>query len=228
MLFMNIKIHKLSLHYGRINPRFFIAITIALFSLLATTNAHAGKFYFTLGYNFDSSEFDSAEISVSSGGNYASSVDLGGTLYFNNKGFQLISFDVFSSLDSVQEYSFLFAAGVRVFYAGVNYKEPDGDRKIDEDSFGLMPGIDVGYRFETAIPTVLLWTFDYAPNLLTSGDLEELIQTGVLYEVMFSPVVIGTVSYRYSTTSFNKEVEYTPSAITNFENTLGLGIKIRF
>ncbi len=209
--------------------------TLVLFAVLAIfpINAWAGKFYFTMGYNFDKSSFDSAEISLSSGGNYASTVDLGGTYYFNDDDFRLLSFDVFSSLDSVQEYNFLFAAGVRVFALGatpypLNSDPQKSDPKESDVSYGLMPGLDLGYRFETPIPTVLLWTLDYSPNLLTGGKLTELIQTGILYEIMFTPIVIGHVSYRYGTTDYDLGEDKAPDHVRNFENTLGLGIKIRF
>ena len=189
--------------------------TLVLFTVLAIfpINAWAGKFYLTIGDN-------SAEFSLSSGGNYASTVDLGGTYYFNGKGYNLLSFDVFSSLDSIQEYNFLFAAGVRLFY--INSKSGS--------SYGLMPGIDLGYRFETPIPTILLWTLDYGPNLLMGGAFNEIIQTAILYEIMFTPIVIGHVSYRHGTIEFDSSRGRTPHQeyVRTFENTLGLGIKIRF
>ena len=198
-----------------------------LLAFSLANNAHAGKFYFTFGYGLDSNEFDFAEISLSSGGDYASTVDLGGTYYFNKYGMRLLSFDVFSALDSVQEYNFLFAGGVRVFFLGAELNE-DPDQR-DQSSLGLMPGIDLGYRFETAIPTVLLWSFDYAPNLLTLNHLEDLIQTNVIYEVMFTPVVICQVSYRYGTASFDEQrAGPIPKEIRKFENSIGLGLKIRF
>ncbi len=201
--------------------------TSVLFTVLAIfpINAWAGKFYFTIGYNFDKSDFDSAEFSMSSGGNYASTVDLGGTYYFNDDDFRILSFDVFSSLDSVQEYNFLFAAGVRIFALSADL-ELDG--KENDVSYGLMPGLDLGYRFETPIPTILLWTLDYSPNLLVGGDLTELIQTAILYEIMFTPIVIGHISYRYGTTDYDLGTDKVPDNVLNFENTLGLGIKIRF
>ena len=201
--------------------------TSVLFTVLAIfpINAWAGKFYFTIGYNFDKSDFDSAEFSMSSGGNYASTVDLGGTYYFNDDDFRILSFDVFSSLDSVQEYNFLFAAGVRIFALSADL-ELDG--KENDVSYGLMPGLDLGYRFETPIPTILLWTLDYSPNLLVGGDLTELIQTAILYEIMFTPIVIGHISYRYGTTDYDLGDDKAPDHVRNFENTLGLGIKIRF
>ena len=188
--------------------------TSVLFAVLAIfpINAWAGKFYLTVGDN-------SAEFSISSGGNYASTVDLGGTYYFNGNGYSLLSFDVFSSLDSIQEYNFLFAAGVRVFYINSKFGS----------SYGIMPGIDLGYRFETSVPTILLWTLDYGPNLLTGGSFREIIQTAILYEIMFTPIVIGHISYRHGTIDYDSSRgEDPPGYVSTFENTLGLGIKIRF
>ena len=144
---------------------------------------------------------------------------------------QLLSFDVFSSLDSVQDYNFLFAAGVRVLLLSANFEQAGGEggKGSRQTAFGLMPGMDMGYRFETRVPTVLLWSLDYAPNLLTSNQLEEVLQTGLFYEIMFTPIVIGSLSYRYSTASFSRNLDASvPDSIRKFENTLGLGIKIRF
>ncbi len=202
----------------------FIIFTLAI---MFSSAAFAGKFYFTLGYSLDEKEFSSTEISLSSGGNHASTVDLGGTYFFNNKGIQLISFDVFSSLDSVQDYNFLFSAGVRVLGLSADFGKAGGDN-VKHSGLALMPGLDMGYRFETRIPTILLWSLDYAPNLLTTNKIDEVLQTGIFYEVMFTPVVIGSVSYRYSTASFRDLKIKTPGSIAKFENSLGFGVKIRF
>ncbi|MCH9665680.1 MAG: hypothetical protein K0U41_07500 [Gammaproteobacteria bacterium] len=219
------------LNYSKKNKNLTLQVLILVSAMIFSSSAYAGKFYFNLGYNFDESTFSSAELSLSSGGNYASTVDLGGTYFFNSKGMQLLSFDVFSSLDSVQDYNFLFAAGVRVLLLSANFEQAGGEggKGSRQTAFGLMPGMDMGYRFETRVPTVLLWSLDYAPNLLTSNQLEEVLQTGLFYEIMFTPIVIGSLSYRYSTASFSRNLDASvPDSIRKFENTLGLGIKIRF
>ena len=47
--------------------------------------AWAGKLYFTIADNLDSNEFDSAELSISSGGSYTTSLDLGGNLLLQSE-----------------------------------------------------------------------------------------------------------------------------------------------
>ena len=195
---------------------------LVLLGLVLSLPAYAGKFYLTFGTNVEQGEVDSVEASLSSGGNYASTVDLGGTLYFNDESFRLVSFDVFSSLDAVQQSNFLFAAGVRTFLMDVMYKPEDLDSEV---RYGIAAGFDLGYRFPTAIPTALIGSFDYAPNLLTGTDLRELSLASVLYEVMFTPIVIGLVSYRYGMVDLDQKL---PSKIVRFENSIALGIKIRF
>lgn len=213
--------------------RLFISLFLFGILIFLPINSWAGKFYFTLGYGLDKSEFNSAEFSLSSGGNYASTVDLGGTYYFNIDNLKVLSFDVFSSLDSIQEYNFLFAAGVRVFLISADASIEGADlenniigNKKNDFSYGLMPGFDIGYRFETRIPTILLWSLDYGPDLIVGGNLEEIIQTAIFYEAMFTPIVIGHLSYRYGTTKYH--LSETREEVGKFENTLGLGIKIRF
>ena len=194
----------------------FIIVGLAL-----SFPVQAGKFYFTLGTNIAQGGVDSIETSLSSGGNYASTVDLGGTFYFNDENFRLLSFDVFSSLDGVQQSNFLFAAGMRIFLMDVNYESVLASRL----RYGIAAGLDLGYRFSTAVPSALIWSFDYAPNLLTGPDLRELIQSSILYELMFTPIVIGVVSYRYGVVDFDVNL---PARVSRFENSIGLGIKIRF
>ena len=196
-------------------------LVFVIMGLALSLPVQAGKFYFTLGTNVEQGDVDSIETSLSSGGNYASTVDLGGTLYFNDENFRLLSFDVFSSLDRVQQSNFLFAAGMRIFLMDVNYEAELASRL----RYGVAAGLDLGYRFATAVPSALIWSFDYAPNLLTGPDLNELIQTSVLYELMFTPIVIGVVSYRYGTVDFDVNL---PSRVSRFENSVGLSIKIRF
>ncbi len=192
------------------------------------SSAWAGKFYFTLGNNLETDQFDSVELSVSSGGNYANSLDLGGTYYFNQKAdqdaFNLLSLDVFSSLEAVQEYNFLFAAGIRPFAMVADLKPAnEGDNDF---SYGILPGFDLGYRFPTTIPTVLLLSVDYVPNIIAGGNLDNMLIANLLYEIMFTPIVITHVSYRYGKASFN--VEDVPETTEDFENSIGIGIKIRF
>lgn len=209
--------------------KLYINLVLFISALLLSSVANAGKFYFTLGYDLDGGGFDSAELSLSSGGNYASTVDLGGTYFFNNKGTQMISFDVFSSLDSVQESGFLFSAGVRVVGFAADFEKAEEDGPNEQQSgFGIMPGLDTGYRFGTRVPTILLWSLDYAPNLLTTHMIDEIIQTGIFYEIMFTPIVIGSISYRYGTASFRDLDVKVPDRIKKFENSVSLGIKIRF
>ena len=198
-------------------------ILFALALLFVSPLAHAGKFYFTLANNPERGGFNSAEFSLSGGGAYTGTVDLGGTLYLNAENLRYLSFDVFSSLESVQQTGFLFAAGAHIFALEAEHKgPPELERAF---SYGISAGFDMGYQFPTGIPTVLLWSFDYAPDLLTGGELEELILSSILYEVKFTPIVIGHVSYRYGRGEFSESV---PDEISQFENSIGLGIKIRF
>ena len=205
-----------------------LVLTFATASMWST-GAHAGKFHFILGYNFDASELNSLEISGSTGGDYASTLELGGT-YFNTRRnddrVDILSFDIFSSLDAVQDYNFLFAAGAKILYFRAKYQNPQGVGEGSQSSFAGAVGIDLGYRFETGIPTALIWSLDYAPDLVTTSNLDELLQTSVTYEVLFTPIVIGHLSYRYGTSSF-KDVAV-PDSIRNFESSLGLGVKFRF
>ena len=199
-----------------------------LSALLVSPALWAGKLSFTIANNLDGGEFDSAELSVSSGGSYRRSVDVGGTFYFNEKpqqqNFNLLSLDIFSSLESVQEYNYLFAVGVRFFALTADLK-PAGIR--DEDfSYGTMPGIDVGYRFTTSVPTLLLLSFDYAPDIIVGGKLEDMLISNLFYEVMFTPLVITHVSYRYGKARFSPPD--VPRTTEHFERSIGVGIKIRY
>lgn len=205
------------------------AIFVGIIFFIFPISAWAGKFYFTLGNNIDTDEFDSVELSASSGGNYASSLDLGVTYYFNQKAeqsnFNLLSLDIFSSLESVQEYNFLFAAGIRPFIMTADLKP--ANEEDNNFSYGVLPGFDLGYRFPTTIPSVLLLSFDYVPNIIAGGDLANMLITNLLYEIMFTPIVITHISYRYGKASFNT-AEKVPETTENFENSIGIGIKIRF
>lgn len=203
-----------------------IFLGFAFFAL--NSPAWAGKFYFTLGNNLDTDRFDSVEISLSSGGNYASSVDIGATYYFNQKveqeSFNLLSLDIFSSLEAVQESNFLFTAGVRLFVMTADLKP---EQESDNDfSYGVLPGIDIGYRFPTAVPSILLLSFDYVPDIIAGGKLEDMIISNLLYEIMFTPIVIAHTSYRYGKATF--AAEEVPETTEDFENSIGIGIKIRF
>ena len=198
------------------------------FMLGLSSVTFAGKLYVTLANSLEEGTFDSFEISASSGGNYATSLDAGGTYYFNQKPQQdslhLLSLDLFSSLENVQEYNVLFAAGIRLF--GINV---DPEPESDDDNnvgYGLMTGVDIGYRFPTTIPTVLLLSVDFSPDIITGGDIDDVFISNLLYEIMFTPIVITHISYRYGEVSFpHPDV---PQATNKFENSVGFGLKIRF
>ena len=69
-----------------------LQVLILVSAIIFSSSAYAGKFYFNLGYNFDESTFSSAELSLSSGGNYASTVDLGGTYFFQQQRYAVVEF----------------------------------------------------------------------------------------------------------------------------------------
>ena len=202
-------------------------IVFLLFLSVLIPSAWAEKISITLANSLDEGKFDSVEFSFSSGGNYATSLDIGGTYYFNQKSdresFQLLSFDIFSSLEAIYEYNVLFAAGIRFFGVSADLTPAAESNNF---SYGLMPGIDVGYRFSTPIPTVLLFSMDFAPDIITGGDVDGMFIANLLYEIMFTPIVIGHVSYRYGESQF--PYPDIPRATKKFENSIGLGLKIRF
>ena len=196
--------------------------------LFLSPSVWAGKLYVTIANNIERGEFDSFELSLSSGGNYATPLDIGGTYYFNKKpnqsNFNLLSLDVFSALESVQEYNFLLAAGIRFF--GITADLKPANEEDNSFSYGLMPGIDIGYRFRTPIPTVLLLSVDYAPDIITGGKVDDVFISNLLYEIMFTPIVITHISYRYGKADFPQPGIF--KTTQDFENSIGLGLKIRF
>ena len=56
--------------------------------------------------------------------------------------------------------------------------------------------------------------------------MEDLLISNLLYEIMFTPIVITHVSYRYGRAQFSSQD--VPATTENFERSIGLGIKIRF
>ena len=66
----------------------------------------------------------------------------------------------------------------------------------NDDVFGAAPGVEARYALPYKRPMYLVGNFFYAPDILTLGDAENIIDLDLRYEAQIVPDVIGFVGYR--------------------------------
>ncbi|MGI9501415.1 MAG: YfaZ family outer membrane protein [Geminicoccaceae bacterium] len=66
----------------------------------------------------------------------------------------------------------------------------------NDDAFGVAPGVEVRYQLPFAHPMYASGNIFYAPDVLTFGDAEDLIDLDLRYEAQLIPSAIGFIGYR--------------------------------
>lgn len=66
----------------------------------------------------------------------------------------------------------------------------------NDDVFGFAPGIEARYGLPFAHPTFVVGNIFYAPDVLTLGDAENIVDIDARFEAQIVPSVVGFVGYR--------------------------------
>ena len=66
----------------------------------------------------------------------------------------------------------------------------------DDDVFGLAPGLEARYALPFGTPMAVVGNIFYAPDILTFGDADDVLDFNVRFEVQFVPRAVGFVGYR--------------------------------
>ena len=66
----------------------------------------------------------------------------------------------------------------------------------DDDVFGLAPGLEARYALPFGTPMAVVGNVFYAPDILTFGDADDVLDFNVRFEVQFIPRAVGFVGYR--------------------------------
>jgi hypothetical protein len=66
----------------------------------------------------------------------------------------------------------------------------------DDGVFGLAPGVEARYALPFGTPMAVVGNIFYAPDILTFGDADDVLDFNVRYEVQFIPRAVGFVGYR--------------------------------
>ncbi len=66
----------------------------------------------------------------------------------------------------------------------------------DDDVFGLAPGLEARYALPFGTPMAVVGNIFYAPDILTFGDADDVLDFNVRFEVQFIPRAVGFVGYR--------------------------------
>lgn len=65
-----------------------------------------------------------------------------------------------------------------------------------DDIFGLAPGVQARFALPTGIPLAVVGNFFYAPEILTFGDADDVLDFNVRLEAQFMERVAGFVGFR--------------------------------
>ena len=104
---------------------------------------------------------------------------------------QLMAPGILDQINIVPEFLTLSVGGKAV--AGL-LAEPD------DDVFGVMPGAEARWLIPLfGLNTWVVGNIFYAPDILTFGDADEIIDFAVNYEVQFLPQTVGFAGYRLLT-----------------------------
>ena len=66
----------------------------------------------------------------------------------------------------------------------------------NDDVFGIAPGVEARYGLPFAHPMFVVGSFFYAPDVLTLGDAENIVDLDLRYEAQLMPNAIGFIGYR--------------------------------
>lgn len=66
----------------------------------------------------------------------------------------------------------------------------------NDDVFGFAPGVEARYALPHSHPMFLVGSLFYAPDILTLGDAEDIIDLDLRYEAQLIPNAVGFIGYR--------------------------------
>ena len=194
---------------------------VFLLALVFSSGAFAG------GARISFSE-SSAELGISTGGDYTDIVDFGITGYYNEDNDVLISLDMLTALSGDSSSPWLFSLGAKAFALVLKIQETKQLEEENETYFGAAVSFRTGYQFLTAIPLAAVMDIGYSPDILNNGDIQNIRQFGAFLEVLLSPSAIAQVGYRKYTASFDSETSHLGENDKDFEDNVVLGIKLQF
>lgn len=66
----------------------------------------------------------------------------------------------------------------------------------NDDVFGFAPGLEARYTLPVAHPMAVVGNLFYAPDILTFGDAESIVDLDLRYEAQLVPNAVGFIGYR--------------------------------
>lgn len=90
-----------------------------------------------------------------------------------------------------------------------------------DDVFALAPGIEGRFALPTGIPTAVVANIFYAPDIVTFGNADDVVDFNTRFEAQFTERVTGFVGFRLL--SFDRDVGE-DDIVENFQ----LGIRVAF
>ena len=170
----------------------------------------------------------SAELGISTGGDYSDTVDFGFTGYYNEEKDVLVTLDMLTALEGDSSSAWLFSLGAKAFGLSLQREPTKGADKKREGYVGIAVAFKVGYRFLTSIPLATVFEFAYSPDILNNGDIDSTAQASGFLDIMLSPSAIAQIGYRQYRANFESDIYHLDESYKKFENNVVAGIKLRF
>lgn len=170
----------------------------------------------------------SAELGISTGGDYSDTVDFGLTGYYNEDKDVLVTLDMLTALEGDNTSPWLFSLGAKAFGLLLQRQLVAGGTEKQDGYIGIAVAFQFGYRFLTALPLALVFDVSYSPDILNNSEVESIRQLSGFVEFMLSPSAIAQIGYRQYRADLQDDIHHLGESYKTFEDNVVAGIKLRF